>query len=362
MRLTEAFSAALSERLLQAYRKPLGFLLCLVLFPLALVGVVTYRLNVDAQARQAFHHLQVTAHLAAEIIEETLAHTVQLERVLAAQPGFPEALRAQDAGWLQLRLGDALALSPRITALSVLTPDGTMLAAAPAAPTRVGQLIGDTEALDALRRNPQQPYVSAVYFEEQPAPRKVVHIYCPILEGEQVVGLVQAEHEVEAVKAWLQKIRVEPAGFVYVVDHKQQLVVYPFQVLPGRPKVVAEWPTVQLPLAEEGATLGFRDSRGREWLAGLYPLQELGWRVVAVQPRAAALQILDQSVQTMALLLGLLALALVVVSLWWARLQASSLQLLKQNTKLLKEMQQRMLLERRKRPPEPPAAGGGGPP
>lgn len=358
MRFTEAFSAALSERLLQAYRKPLGFLLGLVLFPLALMAVVTYRLGVQGQERQAFHHLGVTAHLAAEIVDETLAHTVQLERVLAAQPGFAQALLDRNAAWLGTRLTEALAFSPRISALSVLTPEGTVLATAPEAPARLGQSLGDTNALAALRRNAQQPYVSAVYFEEQPKPRKVVNIYCPLMAGERVIGILQAEHEVEAVKSWLQKIRVEPDGFVYVVDHQQQLVVYPFQVLPGRPKVVADWPTVRPPLPAGGGTLRFRDSRGREWLAGLYPLPALGWRVVAVQPRASALKIFDQAVRAMGLLLGLLALVLVVVSLWWARLQASSLQLLRQNTKLLKEMQQRMLLERRKRPPEPPAAGG----
>jgi hypothetical protein len=364
MRWTEAFSAALAARLLQAYRKPLGFLLSLVLLPLAFVATVTYRFSVQLQEQQALQHLSVTARLAAEIVEETLQQTIQLEQLLSRRPEFRAALLAANEAALAEQLGQALTLAPRLSALTVLDAEGNVVADV------VGQQLG--RAAQAPGQTPDQAvipewlrldglaHVSPVHFQETPQPRKVVSIYCPILAQGRVIGLLQAEHEVEEIKAWLQKIRVEPHGFLYVVDQAQQLVVYPYQVLPGRPKVVADWPTVRAPLTETGAALRFEDARSKQaWLAGLSPVAHRGWRVVAVQPRAAVLQILNRSLRAMGLLLAILAVVLVVVSLWWARLQASSLQLLRQNTKLLKEMQQRMLLDRRKRPPEPPEAGGG---
>jgi hypothetical protein len=149
---------------------------------------------------------------------------------------------------------------------------------------------------------------------------------------------------VEEIKSWLQKLRVEPEGFLYVADHRGQLVVYPFQVLPGKPRSVTDWPPVAVPLGEEGASLIFRGSSGKRWLAGIHPVGDTGWRVVAVQPEAAALRVLSRTLWPTAGLVALLMLLLVILSLRWARLQNSTMDLLRQNTKLLKQMQQRRAL------------------
>ena len=162
-----------------------------------------------------------------------------------------------------------------------------------------------------------------------------------------MIELIQVQHRVEEVKSWLQKIRVEPDGFLYVVDHRDQLVIFPFQVLPGKPRVVSDWPPVAHPLTADGAALAFTDRRGgRRWLAGAFPIGTIGWRVVAVQPEASALRVLHRVLWPLGILVGLLALILVAVSMRWAQVQSLSLRLLRQNTKLLKQQQQRSTLDR----------------
>ena len=133
----------------------------------------------------------------------------------------------------------------------------------------------------------------------------------------------------------------------YVTDHHDQLVVYPFQVLPGKPKVVSDWPPVAQPLSPEGASLSFADRKGRRWLAGVHPVGTIGWRIVAVQPEEAALRVLHRVLWPMGILMGGLALLLVLLSRRWAQLQESSMNLLRQNTKLLKQLQQRKTLDKK---------------
>lgn len=96
----------------------------------------------------------------------------------------------------------------------------------------------------------------------------------------------------------------------------------------------------------------FLDQRGRHhWLAGISPVGETGWRVVAVQPERSALRALYRVLWPLGSLVALLALILAFVSMRWAQVQALSLRLLRQNTKLLKQTQQRQTLDR---------MGGGG--
>ena len=82
-----------------------------------------------------------------------------------------------------------------------------------------------------------------------------------------------------------------------------------------------------------------------------HPIGSTGWRVVAVQPEAAVLRLLHRVLWPMGIAVGLLALILVLIGFSWAALHTSSLQLLNQNTTLLKDLQQQQIL-RKKQPPE----------
>ncbi|MBI4342155.1 MAG: cache domain-containing protein [Candidatus Omnitrophica bacterium] len=344
---TQTLPDAYSSWILEGHRRPLTFLLALVVLPLAAIFFLTHLMNVSLWREQSLKNLQVTARLASEIIDETLTESFRFEQLLAAQPEFRQAMRRRDRVQLTPRLQQTLAFTPRVEAALVMTPEGQVVASMPESPALAGRSLMDDEPFLGAQQGGWHPYVSAVYLREGPLIEKVVGVVWPVLDEGEVIGLLQFQHQVEEVKSWLQKIRVEPDGFLYVVDHHSQLVIFPFQILPGKPRVVSDWPPVALPLTDEGASLAFTDRRGgHRWLAGVCPIGTTGWRVVAVQPEGSALRVLHRILWPLGILVGLLALILVAVSMRWAQVQSLSLRLLRQNTKLLKQSQQRRTLDR----------------
>ena len=362
--LRQWFSERWSALLLSAYRRSLSFLLVLIVLPLLLIAVVTYQVNTSVWRVQTLHNLRVTARLGAEIIGETLDESSRFTEMLAADPGLTDAIRRHDTAQLSHRLKEALTFAKHLDAAMVLTPTGSVMAASSDEPGLIGQDMSRQDAFLGAAQGGGQPYISAVYLLEQPQLEKVVGIIVPIVEQQQLLGWLQVQHRVERIKSWIQKLRVEPAGFLYVVDHHDQLVVFPFQVLPGRPKVVSDWAPVAAPVTEvciavavcpeDGTTLAFREATsGTRWLSGIYPVGTIGWRVVAVQPERAAFQTLYQVFGTLGVLLLILLVLTTFVSLRWAKLHALSQHLLRQNAKLLKQFQQQRTLDRT-RPSDPP--------
>jgi hypothetical protein len=312
---------------------------------LGAIFIATSVMNTALWRRQVLQNLTVTARLAAEIVDETLEETFRTERLLAAQPGFIEAVRRGDKEALGARLEQTLTLTPRVDVAHVIDLEGRSLASFPFQARIDERPFAEEEPfLGAKGDGTWRSYVSAVYLRDDPPVEKVVGVMLPVESQGQVIAVIQFQHLVEEIKSWLQKLRVEPEGFLYVADHRGQLVVYPFQILPGQPRVVTDWPPVSMPLGPDGGSLVFRGSTGKRWLAGVHPVGDTGWRVVAVQPEAAALHVLSRTLWPTAGLVALLMLLLVILSLRWARLQNSTMDLLRQNTKLLKQMQQRRTL------------------
>lgn len=332
-----------SAWLLRSFRRPVGFLLGLTLLPLALILAATYQANTTLWREQILHNLGVAARLAAEIVDETLTETLRFERLLAEQPDIREGVRHRDSTRLTQRLQEALRFIPRVHSATVVDLQGNVLAAVPEG-LQAGRHVAGEEPFLGARQGGWQPYISAVYLREGSEIEKIVSVVWPIVDGDTAIGLLQLQHRVEEVKSWLQKIRVEPRGFLYVVDHRDQLVVFPFQVFPGQPQLVSSWPPVAHPLPPEGSQLMFTNPRdGARWLAGVRPIGATGWRVVAVQPEREALGTLRRVFWSLGLLVLGLLIIVVAVSLRWARLQALSLRLLRQNAKLLRQLQQRRL-------------------
>lgn len=310
----------------------------------------TYQLNADLWRRYLLHNLSVTSRLAAEIVGETLQETLRFETLLANQQGFLEDVQHRDRQALTRRLQEALPQVPRAEAALVTTLQGEVLASFPDDPSMTPQSIADEEPFIGAQQNGWSPDVSAVYMRGGEAPEKVISIVLPLQAGETLIGLLQVQHRIEDMKVWLQKVRVEPKGFLYVVDHHDQLVVFPLQILPGRPRIVSSWPPVAQPRSPNGSTLAFLDSHRHPWLAGIQPVGETGWRVVAVQPEHEALRPFHQMCWTLGALVLLLGIVAVLAGMRWAQMHTFTLQLMQQNAKLLKQLHQRRVIDRG--PPE----------
>lgn len=330
-----------SAWLLQSYRRPLGLFLGVVALPFVLIVGATYSISVSLWRRQTSENLRVMARLGAEILTETLEETLLLEQLVASRPEFVQAALRAEPAELQQLLEEAARFIRRTNLLMVVSPEGRVLAATPDPDGLAGTSLTGREPFQAIQRRHWQPAVSGVYLREGPSLEKVVGVGWPLEQDGRVVGLLLVEQRIETIKSWLQKIRVEPEGFLYVVDQHDRLVVFPYQTVPGRPLVVSRWPPVAFPAGEEGGALMFRSGRpGKRWLAGVYPVGQIGWRVVTVQPEQAALKTLRGVLAVLGFLI-LAAVGLVaLVGSQWLRVHAFSLDLLKRNARIMQRMQQ----------------------
>lgn len=359
--IREHLQNAFTAWLLKVYRKPLRFLLILVILPVGLTVAVTYQVNLSLARQQALNNLRMTAQVASEAVTRTLDEVILFEQLVASRTDFIEAASRRDQAQLTMLLQQMLPLLPGADRALVAATDGKIVASTATldAADLAKQSVSDQEAFRGAREGGWRPYVSAVHVRDEQDFEKVVDVAVPVTQESSVAGVLFIEFQVNVVRSWVQKIRVEPEGFLYVVDQKGQLVVYPFQVLPGKPKRVSDWPPVAQPLTPQGWGMSFQDIReGRQWLAGAFPIGGIGWRVVAVQPEVAVLWLVYRVLATMSLLVVILLVLVVIVSLRWAALQALNMRLLQQNAKLLKQSQQRWTLERGKPPQDRPKGTG----
>ena len=313
----------------------------LALALLTIMVFVIHRVNIHVGRRQVLRNLTVTAHLASEIIGETLGHTLLFERMLVEQPDFRTAVQQQDADQLRRLLQHFLPLASGAEAAIIVALSGAVIAAYPDRPELSGYSLMHDEGFLGAQRGGWHASVSAVHLRGGESLEKVSEVVLPISDGHEVLAVLQVQYRVETIKSWIQKIRIDPGGFLYVVDQHDQLVVYPFQVLPGQPKVVSNWPPVAHHLSPEGGSLMFRGGRHPErWLAGVYPIGSTGWRVVAVQPEREAFRVLHQLFWPMGVLVVLLFIVVIVLGLRWVQVQRANLQLLQYSDQLAKALQE----------------------
>jgi len=330
--------SAIPQWFLSLYRRPAAFLLTLVVIPLVVVCVWLYVANERQWRAREGEDLLVAARLASRIVQDELARVREMEEAVAVRPAFVEAVRRGDRADLKTSLELLLAATSMIDRATVLDAKGHVLAEA-------ATLQAPRSTLHASGSTPlswDHP-VSGVYLRDQTSGEKVVGVSSPIRDGDRVVGLLQAQYRLEELSRWMGKLRIEPAGFVYVTDHRGHLVAYPFQLLPGAPKDVSSWAPVSVPLSGGSHLIRFQHGRRqvRAWTAAVVEIEPFGWRVIAQQPDAAMLKPFRRLVWSFAFLIGFLACILSWLIIRWASLHQATLRLLAQQAKLLKLSQQR---------------------
>ncbi len=331
--------------LLALYRRPLAFLAGALVLPL--VGVCTwlYVANERQWRMQESHDLLLAARLASRIIQEEFTRTHETEAALAAQRPFLDALRRHKAAPVADSLNLLLQISPMIETARVVDADGQVLAeqsretAEPGAEPSAGVAA---------------PTVSGVSLRDPASGEKVVEMSAPIVDGTSAVGSLQLRYRLQALSRWLQKIRVEPAGHIYVVDQHGLLAVHPLQILPGKPKDVSRWAPVAAPASAEGTLVRFSmGTPSRPWTAAVVAVEPFGWRVVAQQPDEAMLRPFRRLVGVFVGVIAVLALLLSALILRWASIHRATLELLAQQSKLLRQSEQDRLRQASRRPKRP---------
>lgn len=344
---------------LTLYRRPWIFLTLLGI-PLVAACAWLYTVHERQWRAQESRHLVVAARLAARTIHEELTRTRQIEDAIASRPSFVAAIKRRDRTALENSLTMLLDVTPMIDHVSIIEPTGKPLA-------EVGVALMDRSELEPSPEPPWEqpripsddppdprpdgaPLVSGVYLRDAASGEKVVGVSAPVRDGPTTVGTLQVQYRLQEISRWLEKIRIEPAGFLYVVDQEGRLVAYPFQLLPGQPKDVSRWAPVAGGTSALGTLVRFAQGPARQpWTAAVVSVEPYGWRVVAQQPDAAMLKPFRQLVGSFVLLVCLLAGLISWLVLRWVHLHTVTLRLLAQQAQLLKLSEQRRLIERFRR-------------
>ena len=322
-----------STWLLALYRRPGAFLTSVLVVPLLSICLWLYVVSERQWRAREGEDLLVAARLASRAIQEELVRTLTSEAAIAARPNFAKAVAQREAAAIKSDLRTLLDLAPRADRLLVLDGGGKVVADLSDAPGRAGS----APIRDPARR------VSGVYLRDPDSGDKAVSVSSPVVDGRDVVGHLEVEYRLNEIARWLRTIRVEPAGFVYVVDHQGWLVAHPYQLLPGRPKNVSAWAPVSHPVSPRGTLVRFADGRpARRWTAAVVNVQPFGWRVVAQQPDAAMLRPFSQLVGCFAALIAMLMIVIGALVLRWTRLHEATLGLLAQQARLLKHTERRL--------------------
>ncbi len=335
----------LQQWTLTLYQRPLLFLVLFLVLPLALVCGWLYVFNEHQWRAQEGKALLVSAQLASRTIEEELLHVRQFEEVLATQPMFLHAVKERDQASVRDSLQLLSALTPQVSRLLVTDPTGRVVVDLLAShnSTRAAAIPPVIES-DPTPFLSSSATISPVYLYDEASGEKAVAVSTLLLDGARGVGMLHAQVRLGEIARWMEKIRIEPAGFLYVADTQGFLVSYPFQLLPGRPKNVSGWAPVRVSATEEGRVVRFYQGHPRlPWTAAVVTLKPFGWRIVAQQPDAAMLRPLYQLGSSLVGLIVILTLLISGAVLRWAHLHRVTLQLVAQQTRLLKSVEQQRL-------------------
>lgn len=310
---------------LALYRAPLAFVSLVLILPLLIMCGWLYLANEREWRAREGDDLLVAARLAARIIDEELTRTQAMQEAIASRPSLQHALVQDDPGPLTAALEDLLAMTPMADQVTLVDETGASVAQRPATDT------------PPPATPPGMAGVSPVYLRDTASGEKAMTVSTPVRDGEQALGAIHLAYRLEAITRWLEKVRVEPAGFLYIADQQGLLVAHPYQLLPGLPKDVSDWPPVAVRPTPEGRLVRFRDGRpARAWTAAVVLLEPYGWRIVAQQPDAAMLDPLRRLMGSFALLLALLAGVISLLALRWAHLHQATLALVAHQAQLLK--------------------------
>lgn len=358
--------------LLRLYRHPVLFLTTILIIPLTVIGLWLTVVNERQWRSREANDLLVAARLAARILQEELAQTLDAQHALVSHPAFREAVRRREGAALLPNLQVLTEAMPMVDRASVRDARGHLIASVPARGAEDESALPLDSSEDDV--SVASLAVSGVSLRSRASGEKVITISSPIhppspdiqtlgaeednaraaserrRAGDAVIGTLQMQYRMSAVSRWVEKIRLESSGFLYVADQHGFLVAYPFQILPGHPKNVSAWPPVGEDASANGRLMRFAQGRpARRWTAAIVALEPFGWRVVAQQPDAMMLKPFYELVGSFA---GLLVVPLLLVSMlvWrWAHVHGATLELLAQQAHLLRLSEQHRTEDRLRR-------------
>lgn len=287
--------------------------------PILLLGF--YSLNVASSSVQSLvraESLSATSNISRLVLQDMLKIFTVADAV-ASLAGTVEAMEDRDAEAINARLRAIVLSYPQIDRAFVTDAAGVLWSDHPSVPGSIGSRHVTQDWYQGLSDR-WKPVISQVYVRPFDHVR-IVAIAVPVRSGDdRVIGSLVLEYKAERITQWLQDIHVSQSGYVYVLDHKGNVVAHP--KLPEEAEIhegYADLPSVKRALEGEFSIEEYRDPEsGTEMIGSFLPLS-IGmrtWVVTAQQPSHEAFATLNttrRNIIAASAFLSILTLSLVAL-------------------------------------------------
>lgn len=294
-------------------RLPLVLVLLLVLSPLLVAAAFT--------SFQTFRDLNdftlskrgTIAFLAATTLKERLDRVIDVGISFATRVQFRNLIASGKWEEAIKILESAPKDFSYIDRATLFDPQGLLKAATPLTPeisAVIGKDFSYRDYYQGVSKN-WEPYVAEAIKPAVPLGYNLVPVAIPIKsEAGEILGILLLSIKLDTVSVWSRGIDVGPAGFVYVVDQKGQLIAHP-TLLPAEEIVdFSSVPAVQKVLkGERGVEVLFNPIENEERITAYESVPQYGWGVVVVQPTRTAFVERNKTVASMVAIWAFVILA-----------------------------------------------------
>ncbi len=323
------------------WRLYLAVLLCSVL-PLVLFVYAGHRLIRKLEVNNLLRLTGPAADLAAKVIEEKFKDSQASLQALAQDPSLTSAWARDDLPKITARLQEARDLKRDAALWAVYDTKGILRASLPAQENvRVSshtglEMVADTAWFKQVAQT-HRVYTSGVSSTKATADQSFVTVAAPIMNGDQLSGVLAVNYDLSTVKDWLTPMSLGATKWISVVDQNGFIVVAPARDSYSSVRDVSGRENVKKVIAgQDGTEFIWQD--GKQVLTSRHPISSLGWGVLVEIPVEEIDKVIwgfERPLSWIALIFALLALAIGVVGvLLYSRLRESRVQVAELNAEL----------------------------
>src|SRR5437660_4090496 len=255
-------------------------LLCSVL-PLVLFVYAGHRLIRSLTVKNLLQQTGQAADLAARVIEEKLKDSQESLQALAQDPSLANAWISGDLPKTSARLQEAHELKRDAMLWAIYDTKGSLRASAPTIENQVPN-IADSAWFKQMARD-HRVYISGVSSREGPPERSFVTVAAPIMNGDQLSGVLAVNYDLNTIKDWLAGMSMGTTKWISVVDQNGIIVVAPARESAGSVRDVSGRENVKKVIAGQDGT-EFISQDGKQVLTSRHPMSSLGWGVLVEIP------------------------------------------------------------------------------
>jgi PAS domain S-box-containing protein len=249
------------------------------------------------------------ADLAAKVIDERLMDTQASLQSFATDPGVHDAWTRTDLPSAMAHLQEAHELRQEIASWAIYDTKGFLWASYPKTASQTKESFAGSIWFKRVTQT-RGAYVSGVSRNETPAHGLAVTVAVPIMDRQQISGVLTATYDLDTIKSWLTGMSLSATKWISVVDQNGLMVVAPDSSSPNLARDVSAHQNVKKVMAGQGGT-EFLWQDGKHLLASRHPLSSLGWGVLVEIP----MEEIDKAIWKAERPLGLIGLLFLALAL-----------------------------------------------